>query len=119
MRPELPLNVGVSSNRYTLQSGRSGAISRKALLDPDLTAPLRPAAVTVQATADVAPIVAFITVASPVQRILTRLGEPAKPPRIAPARGPPAWGDLLEPLPDWDTLAQPAPELEFDQRLFW
>jgi hypothetical protein len=60
-----------------------------------------------------------VTATEPVQRILTHLGEPAEPPRIAPARGPPAWDDLLEPLPDWDTLAQPAPELELDQRISW
>jgi hypothetical protein len=36
-------------------------------------------------------IVAFIT--ETVRRILTHIGEPAEPPRIAPARGPPAWDD--------------------------
>jgi hypothetical protein len=37
-------------------------------------------------------IVAFITELSPVQRILNHIGEPAYPPLIAPARGPPGWG---------------------------
>ena len=64
------------------------------------------------------PIV-FVTATEPVARILTHLGEPAQPPRIAPARGPPAWDDLLVPLPDWDALAQPAPEFQFDQRISW
>jgi hypothetical protein len=64
-------------------------------------------------------LIAFVTAPEPVSRILTHLGEPAAPPRIAPARGPPAWDDLLEPLPDWDALAPPAPEFEFDQRISW
>jgi len=33
-------------------------------------------------------IIAFVTEAAPVQRILSHIGEPALPPRIAPARGP-------------------------------
>jgi hypothetical protein len=36
-------------------------------------------------------IVAFITEAAPVARILTHIGEPVQPPLIAPARGPLAW----------------------------
>lgn len=36
-------------------------------------------------------IVAFIPEAAPAQRILDPIGEPAAPPRIAPARGPPSW----------------------------
>ena len=63
------------------------------------------------------PIIAFLTEASPLQRMLTHIGEPAEPPRIAPARGPPSWDDELEPQPHWDALAQPEPEL--DQRLTW
>ena len=65
-------------------------------------------------------LIAFVTAAEPVARILTHLGEPSEPPRIAPARGPPAWDDLLEPLPNWDPLAaQPAPEFQLDQRISW
>ena len=64
-------------------------------------------------------IVAFITEAAPVERILSHIGEPAKPPPISPARGPPGWDDALEPLPDWDVIAQPEAELEFDQRISW
>ncbi len=64
-------------------------------------------------------LIAFVTAAEPVARILTHMGEPAKSPRIAPARGPPAWDDLLEPLPDRDAMGQPAPEFQFDQRISW
>ena len=64
-------------------------------------------------------IVAFVTEAAPVERILTHIGEPPRPPPIAPARRPPAWDDDLGPLPDWDLLGQPEPEVEFDQRIAW
>ncbi|MFZ0792113.1 MAG: IS91 family transposase, partial [Chromatiaceae bacterium] len=64
-------------------------------------------------------LIAFVTALEPVSGILTHLGEPAAPPRIAPARGPPARDDLLEPLPDWAALAPPAPEFELDQRIAW
>jgi hypothetical protein len=51
-------------------------------------------------------IVAFITETAPIGRILTHIGEPAEPPRISPARGPPAWEDPpIEAVPDWDALA--------------
>jgi len=32
---------------------------------------------------------------------------------------PPAWDDAPEPMPEWDLLAQPAPDFEFDQRITW
>jgi len=76
-------------------------------------------------------IIAFITEATPVRRILSALGEPAEPPRIAPARGPPAWDDPPIDLgpdwddppidlgPDWDALAQPSPEYVFNQEVQW
>ena len=64
-------------------------------------------------------IVAFITEAAPVERILTHIGEPSRPPPIAPARGPPGWDDAPEPLPDWDVFSQPEPDFEFDQRVAW
>jgi hypothetical protein len=42
------------------------------------------------------------------------------PPRIAPARGPPAWDDPpVSAAPDWDALAQPEPEYVFDQQVQW
>ena len=64
-------------------------------------------------------IVAFITEAAPVERILTHIGEPSRPPPIAPARGPPGWDDAPEPLPHWDVSSQPEPDFEFDQRVAW
>ena len=63
-------------------------------------------------------IIAFITETAPMRRILNHIGEPAEPPRIAPARGPPAWEDPpADALPDWDALAQPQPEYVFGQRV--
>ena len=65
-------------------------------------------------------IIAFITEAAPVQRILTHIDEPAAPPRIAPARGPPAWEEpLVAAAPDWDTLAQSQRQYAFDQQVQW
>jgi len=64
-------------------------------------------------------LIAFITDAAPIERILVCLGEPPCPPPIAPARGPPAWDDAPQPVPDWDLAAQPDPGFEFDQRLSW
>jgi hypothetical protein len=69
-------------------------------------------------------ILAFITQAAPVHRMLNHIGAPAEPPptpgmeevelrleqrpRISPDRGPPAWDDPpVEAVPDWDALAQP------------
>ena len=55
-------------------------------------------------------IVAFVTEAAPVQRILAHLGEPTEPPPIAPAREPPACDDDLGPMPDCGTSsASPSP----------
>ena len=62
-------------------------------------------------------IIAFIPEAAPIERILTHIGEPPHPPAIAPARGPPAWDDTLEPMTDWDLIAQPDPGFKFDQLL--
>jgi hypothetical protein len=71
-------------------------------------------------------IVAFITEAAPVQRILSHIGEPPTPPRIAPARGPPSWEEddsgtiiLDEERFVANPLVQPEPEYELDQRLSW
>jgi hypothetical protein len=47
------------------------------------------------------------------------VGESAQPPRVAPARGPPAWEEEAEPLPLLDPLAQPAPDFQFDQTVNW
>jgi hypothetical protein len=71
-------------------------------------------------------LVAFITAAAPVQRLRDPIGEPAAPPRIAPARGPPSWeeddgGAILvdDRHVSADPLAQSEPEYELDQRLTW
>ena len=71
-------------------------------------------------------IVAFLTAASTVQRILDHIGEPATPPRIAPARGPPSWEEddsraifLDQVKSPRDPLAHPDPDFEFDQRVSW
>ena len=65
-------------------------------------------------------IIAFVTETPSVRAILAHIGEPTRPPVIAPARGPPAWDDTpVEVDPDYDLLAQPDPEMEFDQRIRW
>jgi hypothetical protein len=64
-------------------------------------------------------IIAFVTEATPVQRILAHIGEPNEPPPIALARGPPAWHDAREPIPDGELLQQPESDFEFDRRVSW
>ena len=64
-------------------------------------------------------IIASVTEAAPAQRIFAHIGEPNEPPPIAPARGPPGWDDDVGPMPDWDILKQPEPDVEFDQRVSW
>ena len=65
-------------------------------------------------------MIAFITDAPTVRDILGHLGEPAAPPRIAPARGPPLWEAFdAEHDPAADPLLQCAPAFEFDQRISW
>ena len=48
---------------------------------------------------------------------LEHIGESAVPPRIAPARGPPAWDEDAEPVALLDSLAQPEPDFQYDQTL--
>ena len=58
--------------------------------------------------------------AAPVWRILTHIGEPAEPPRIAPAHGPSTWDDPpVDLVPDWEALGQPSSEYVFDQEAQW
>jgi len=40
-------------------------------------------------------------------------------PPIAPARGPPAWDDGTELVPNWDLFGQHERDVEFDQRVSW
>jgi hypothetical protein len=69
-------------------------------------------------------IIAFITEPSTVRQILDHLGEPTRPPRFAPARGPPLWEAVTAAPPagsdpQWEPVAQPLPAIDFDQRLTW
>ena len=66
-------------------------------------------------------IIAFINDASTVGKILDHIGESTQPSRIAPARGPPLWEMVTaaDNDPQWDSSAQPALEIEFDQRIAW
>jgi len=64
-------------------------------------------------------IIAFITAAPAVRQILTNLGEPTLPPRLASARGPPLWEMPDAGQGEFGTEAQPAPDYEFDQRVAW
>lgn len=69
-------------------------------------------------------IIAFINDAGTVNKILNHIGESTRPPRIAPARGPPLWeaaaaAEQAGNDPQWDSSAQPTPEIEFDQRIAW
>ena len=56
-------------------------------------------------------------------QILAHMGEATRPPRFAPARGPPLWQAAAAVAasndPAWDHTAPPAPDLEFDQRITW
>ena len=64
--------------------------------------------------------IAFIVDTAIVRDILTHLGEPTAPPRIAPARSPPLWeaaGAEHDPSPD--RAFPPTPAFEFDQRIAW
>ena len=70
-------------------------------------------------------IIAFITEAVVIRKILGHLAEPTAPPTIKPARGPPLW-EMPGSEPGeagWpgaiDPQAQPAPAYEFDQRIAW
>jgi len=64
--------------------------------------------------------IVFIAQTAPVRRIPTHIGEPAEPPRIAPARGPPAWDDPpVNAAPDWEVLAQPQPEYVSNKQVRW
>jgi len=66
-------------------------------------------------------LIAFITEAEPLQRILLHVGEPTTPPPISPARSPPLWDTV-----DWNQTpvadpenGEPSPDFEFDQTVSW
>ena len=67
--------------------------------------------------------IAFINAARTVRQILAHLGEATRPPRIAPARGPPLWAAATAAQagndPAWHHTAPTAPAVEFDQRSTW
>jgi hypothetical protein len=68
-------------------------------------------------------IIAFITAAGEVKKILEHLGVDSRSPRITPARGPPLWEqqDVSETF-DANVQAELVPELpefQFDQRIDW
>jgi hypothetical protein len=75
------------------------------LLCPDCGGPVR--------------IIAFLTEAASVNPLLTHLGEPTTPPKLARARGPPLWDPVTEPVLRWEDAPAPVPEYVFDQRLSW
>lgn len=66
-------------------------------------------------------IVAFLTEADPIRRLLSHIGEPAKPPRTTPARAPPDWleADFDQTTANDSEAVEPVPEFEFDQTVSW
>jgi len=65
-------------------------------------------------------IIGFVTETASVTRILEHIGEPAKPPRLSPARGPPTGQESFDQTPLFDPQAPaPEPAFEFDQRVTW
>lgn len=71
-------------------------------------------------------LIAFITHSVDIRQILDHVGIDSGPPRISPACEPPLWSDVDAQMddgsqiePDWDLVAQPAPDYEVDQRFSW
>ena len=60
-------------------------------------------------------IIAFITESVAIERILVHMGEPAQPPPIASARGPPSWEEFDQHAGLDPVMAEPIPAYEFDQ----
>jgi len=49
----------------------------------------------------------------------SRVDRRGRPKPIASAGAPPAWDDDVGPMPDWNLLGRPEPNVEFDQRGSW
>jgi hypothetical protein len=66
-------------------------------------------------------IVAFLTEADPIQRILVHIGELPTPPQIAPARDLPDWleTDFDQAYLNESEQAKSRPKFEFDQTVSW
>ncbi len=64
-------------------------------------------------------IIAFITEATPIRRILQSVGEPHEPPSLHPPRNPPAGADDAPALCLDEDRNQHRYEYEFDQRVTW
>ena len=64
-------------------------------------------------------IVAFLTDPTSVREMLAHLGEPIRPPVIAPARALTLWDMRDAGQGDFDPSAQPPPTYEFGQRIAW
>ncbi len=62
-------------------------------------------------------IIAFITEAVVIRKILGHRGEQTSPPAVKPARGPPLWEMQHDGQAEIDPHAQPSPAYEFDQRI--
>ncbi len=54
-----------------------------------------------------------------VRYILEYIGESADPPRASPARGPPAWEEEANSLPQYDSVAQSESDFQFSQTIGW
>jgi len=67
-------------------------------------------------------IIAFITEAGAIRRVLNHIGEPTTPPQIASVRAPPVEWDAdfdQTPLQESGQQAEPVPEFEYDQTVNW
>ena len=64
-------------------------------------------------------IIAFIQSDESLNKILTHVGLPTKPPEISPARDPPGWHDVDQISTFDDSEPQFKPEFEFDQTVNW
>jgi len=62
-------------------------------------------------------IISYIKEADTIKKILTHLGEPTEAPQFSPARGPPDFDNVDEPVNE--DLFDDIPEEEFDQRICW